>query len=1137
MNIKKRIPRFLSLLLSFTIAFGNVIPAYAMENTNSDSTTVIDGENIKEDERNLEDITVTYKQASSFFVTIPKTIVLDGWKQSTYAVKVSGDIGAEQCVYVAPVDVIADTENIDFYMKDQAAENAKADIVASVTHNKSHWNSAEAAEGYEQTDNLVSAPDLTAGTWKGIFQMEIKLETHSSHTHNYIESITKNPTCTEDGERIYTCDCGDSYTETIPATGHHYVDGECEHCGEKDPDAHTHSYTEKITKEPTCTEEGEKTYTCECGDSYTEVILATGHHYGDDDKCTDCGEMNPEHKHNYTETITKEPTCTEDGEKKYTCDCGDSYTEVIPATGHNYVDGTCEYCGEKNDPHAANRIKVGTTETRVIAGQELEFICIDDAYVDATGKEKGALFIAKDFISGTALSMGVQYSNSSTIEWPDNKVRKTLNGETSDLSDLVYVNTTVTKKYSEDKTTTNYDMGTISSYGTASSYSIKETLDQVFILSLEEAIKYNKVMIDDKEISVMWDLDCDGEIDMNSSSAGRFGYYLRTIKNNAYQGFYTINYLGKVIGDKYTTSGIRPCYVKPSGYHEDTDGNDICDLCGHQHIWKENIDELVWEMDTGQRVTQTGNDWKIAYGTAFQYAYVDLRIKVPKEMNYTINYNFSYGNYSDWFSLSLDGSEVMKTSTYGSNKCTIILTEGFHTIRGYIYKGGSNSNGYATIKMNPVCIYNHKCNECGAKEDHYYQETVIKPATCTEKGEKELTCTKCGYSYTEEVPSNGGPHIDENGDDVCDRCGHKHIWEDNIDTLEWIKNFNSSSIVKTGDQWKLYYDTSNQYTKYTLDGYWDITVPEDVEYSFDYCLSDWGSDSLAIYLDDTEIVNVSKDSSDSKTVTLIKGTHTIHAHFNKQSEWTGPYATITLNPIIALNHICTECGEKEAHHYAEGIVIKEPTCTEKGEKEFTCTKCNGTKTEEIDALGHSYVDGVCDRCGSLNLVKKRFWSAISLTSETEDTGGGHYDMATLSGAYSPNIEITEDMKDGEYLLLDFYVKYPFYGGQGHYGEADGINGLSMLQKYNEETDTWETVYSYGLSYSTVGTNMAAQEGGYTFSPGNGIRRSFQLEKGTYRAYGRFSAGSGCGSSVAHHYYTYFISVDLCKVEKEAAETP
>ena len=121
MNIKKRIPKFLSLLLCFSMTFGNMIPAYATENTNSDSTTVIDGENISTEERNLEDITVTYKQASSFFVTIPKTIVLDGWKQSAYAVKVSGDIDADQCVYVAPVDGIADTDIIDFYMKDQAS--------------------------------------------------------------------------------------------------------------------------------------------------------------------------------------------------------------------------------------------------------------------------------------------------------------------------------------------------------------------------------------------------------------------------------------------------------------------------------------------------------------------------------------------------------------------------------------------------------------------------------------------------------------------------------------------------------------------------------------------------------------------------------------------------------------------------------------------------------------------------------------------------------------------------------------------------------------------------------------------------------------------------------------------------------
>ena len=40
---------------------------------------------------------------------------------------------------------------------------------------------------------------------------------------------------------------------------------------------HTHSYTSKITTPATCTKTGVKTYTCSCGDSYTESIKATGH--------------------------------------------------------------------------------------------------------------------------------------------------------------------------------------------------------------------------------------------------------------------------------------------------------------------------------------------------------------------------------------------------------------------------------------------------------------------------------------------------------------------------------------------------------------------------------------------------------------------------------------------------------------------------------------------------------------------------------------------------------------------------------------------------------------------------------------------------------------------------------------------
>lgn len=44
--------------------------------------------------------------------------------------------------------------------------------------------------------------------------------------------------------------------------------------------------------------------------------------------------------------------------------------------------------------------------------------------------------------------------------------------------------------------------------------------------------------------------------------------------------------------------------------------------------------------------------------------------------------------------------------------------------------------------------------------------------------------------------------------------------------------------------------------------------------------------------------------------------------------------------------ICTE------HDWSEGMISKFPTCTEKGEKEYTCTVCGETKTEEIIAVGH-----------------------------------------------------------------------------------------------------------------------------------------------------------------------------------------
>ena len=79
--------------------------------------------------------------------------------------------------------------------------------------------------------------------------------------------------------------------------------------------AHEHSYTAVVTA-PTCTEKGYTTHTCSCGDSYVDTYVDALGHAWDNGK------------------VTKEPTETETGVKTFTCTrCGETRTETIPATG------------------------------------------------------------------------------------------------------------------------------------------------------------------------------------------------------------------------------------------------------------------------------------------------------------------------------------------------------------------------------------------------------------------------------------------------------------------------------------------------------------------------------------------------------------------------------------------------------------------------------------------------------------------------------------------------------------------------------------------------------------------------------------------------------------------------------------
>ena len=201
--------------------------------------------------------------------------------------------------------------------------------------------------------------------------------------HNYGEWIvTEEPTCTEVGKKSRTCEtCGHTAIEYIPLLSHSY---------------------EAVVTEPTCTEGGYTTYTCaSCGDSYTaDVVPANGH--------------------NHMRTITP-PTCTEDGYTTWTCiECGDSYiTEVVPANGHSFGEWTetkaptCTEDGEQTRTCAT----CGETETQAIEknGHDHEYTVTEPTCTEGGYTTYTCVVCGDSYVSDETEALGHNYENGSCV--------------------------------------------------------------------------------------------------------------------------------------------------------------------------------------------------------------------------------------------------------------------------------------------------------------------------------------------------------------------------------------------------------------------------------------------------------------------------------------------------------------------------------------------------------------------------------------------------------------------------------------------------------------------------------------------------------------------------------------------------
>lgn len=157
--------KILTSLMAATMVMGSTMPVFA-------ATTAQQTVNQTEaDPGTTRETEVTYTQSSTFTVTIPKTIALDGsTKTADYDVNVKGDIASNKQVKVAP--------DTTFKMVDQSkAAKKKTDVDASVTQAETTWSSTEVnvtTTGTTKTGN-ISATGLTSGSWKGTFNFSVAM--------------------------------------------------------------------------------------------------------------------------------------------------------------------------------------------------------------------------------------------------------------------------------------------------------------------------------------------------------------------------------------------------------------------------------------------------------------------------------------------------------------------------------------------------------------------------------------------------------------------------------------------------------------------------------------------------------------------------------------------------------------------------------------------------------------------------------------------------------------------------------------------------------------------------------------------------------------------------------------------------
>lgn len=303
-----------------------------------------------------------------------------------------------------------------------------------------------------------------------------------------------------------------------------------------------------------------------------------------------------------------------------------------------------------------------------------------------------------------------------------------------------------------------------------------------------------------------------------------------------------------------------------------------------------------------------------------------------------------------------------------------------HKYSNYVSNGNATctKDGTKTAYCDNECGQTQTVEDTGSATGHSWGNdadsgwTQTKAPSCTEPGEKKRTCTNegCQYSETEEIEANGHSYdwtIISNAD--CEHSGLKKYLctvceaEDPDTPGQVIEAL--GHIVETPETL-----VQTVQPTCTTDGYY--------VYRCSRC--------------NTYEKNVEDESLKAKGHTEI--------------DVPGKEATCTEDGYTA-GKKCSVCGtwtlepttiNKGSHSWDDGVQTKAPSCTEQGEKTFTCSKCNETRVEVIEMTAHDTEYGTsdtqhwvkCKICSYTEARENHTWEAGACTvcgHECTHTGG------------------------------------------------------------------------------------------------------------------------------------------------------